>query len=70
MRKPYITTQKDLRAAFWRENTSLSRKRIPSHDGRGRMYTATTRTAWCQWIDSLARAGVISESLASRACLD
>lgn len=56
-----ITTQKELRAQFWTDNPNVSRKRIKSHDGIGRMYTADTRAAFCEYIDALHRSGVISK---------
>jgi hypothetical protein len=64
-----ITTQKALRAAFWRDNPGLSRRMIPAYSGKGRMYCTDIRVAWCDYVESQARAGVISEALADRATL-
>jgi hypothetical protein len=64
-----ITTQKELRATFWRDNPGLSRRMIPAYSGQGRMHVTDTRVAWCDYIDAQARAGLISEDLAERATL-
>ncbi len=64
-----IKTQKALRAAFWRDNPDASRRMIPAYSGKGRIYCTDTRVAWCEYIDAQARAGIISEGLASRATL-
>lgn len=68
-----ITNQKDLRKAFWQDNSNVSRRRIPnedSHLGKPTRYVTDTYCAFVDWIDMLARDGVISESLAQRATLD
>lgn len=64
-----ISTQKELRAAFWRDNPDAARRMIPAYSGSGRMYCTDTRVAWCDYVDHLQRAGAISESLADRATL-
>lgn len=64
-----ITTQKALRASFWRDNPQCSRRTIPDYSGIGRMYCTDTRVAWCDYVDSLQRSGLISETLAYRATL-
>lgn len=64
-----IQSMRALRAAFWRENPRASRRLIPSYDGAGRMYCTDTRAAFCEWLDSAARDGRISENLAQRATL-
>ena len=60
-----ITTQRDLRRAFREAFPALSYKRY--RDGS---YPTDTRVTWVDWIDSLARDGAISESLAQRATLE
>ena len=60
-----ITTIRNLRMAFWHDHPSADRKRW--RDGT---YKADTRMAWCDYIDALARDGIISEALASRATLE
>jgi hypothetical protein len=59
-----ITTQKTLRAQFWANHPELSRKRK-----RG-LYECDTRVAFCDYVDSMARAGDISQALAQRVTLD
>ena len=66
-----ITTQKAIRAAFWASH--------PDHEAYALMWgiktapqnrhNIDTRTAFCDYVDSLAKSGMISEKLASRATL-
>ena len=65
------TTQQQLRAAFWGElpDWLTGNARIYVRGQRQNDYPADTRTAWCDWIDSLQRSGQISEALAQRATL-
>jgi hypothetical protein len=65
-----LTTQVELRSAFWDENPSLVCRRGP----RGRILPqneqpAATRAAFSDYVDTLARAGEISAALADRATL-
>ena len=60
-----ITTQKALRASFWANHTHL--QRVPGRTQNG--YPVDTRTAFCDYVDNLARNGEISETLAQRATL-
>ena len=64
-----ITTQKELRAEFWRTFPNLPRKRIKNYAGTGKMYCTDARCAWCDWLDSLSKDGEISNALADRATL-
>lgn len=64
-----ITTQKALRAAFWRDNPGADRRLIRDYAGTGLMHVTDTRVAWCDYVDAQSRAGVISEGLADRATL-
>lgn len=64
-----ITTQKALRAAFWRDNPGASRKLITDYAGTGRMHCTDTRAAWVNYIDAQCRAGIISPEFAARATL-
>ncbi len=59
-----ITTQRQLRHAFWQQHPDLSRRR-----GRDGDYLTDTRVTWVDWIDALCRDAVISEALAQRATL-
>jgi hypothetical protein len=65
-----ITTQRELRRAFWEQHPMLDRKRIRDYSGNGKMYVTDTRCAWVDWMDAMSRNGEISEELAQRATLD
>ena len=56
------TTQKQIRAAFYADNPTIKRRPQNEHN-------ATTRTAFCEFIDSLHRAGLISDALVRRVTL-
>ena len=60
-----ITTQTELRAAFWLAH--------PEYERKGRMrqndYPTDTRCAWVDFVDGMNRAGEISDALAERAAL-
>lgn len=62
---PQITTQHQLRAAFWREHPDL--RRVPGKSQND--YPTDTRVAWCDYVEHLARLGAIPETLAQRATL-
>ena len=64
-----ITTQRELRAEFWRTFPQLSRRKITNYSGNGKMHVTDTRVTWCDWIDSLSKDGAISQELANRATL-
>lgn len=64
-----ITTQKELRREFWAQHPHLPRRKIKNYSGNGTMYPTDTRCAWCDWLDSMKKAGQISDSLAYRATL-
>ena len=62
-----MTTQAEIRRAFWEtfpEFAPLRRTRKRQND-----YPATVRAAFVDWVDSLARSGEISETLAQRVTL-
>ena len=65
------TNQQQLRAAFWAEHDSFDHQaRAAGIRSKGQnAQCATVRCTWCDWIDSLARDGQISEALAQRATL-
>lgn len=65
-----MTTQAEVRRAFWQGAPAEMRKRVPSYDGKGRMYNATTRSEFVEFVDMLARDGHISEALAQRVTLE
>lgn len=64
-----ITTQKQIRALFWETFPDLPRWKIRDHSGAGTMYPTDTRCAFCDFLDSLHRDGMISDALADRATL-
>lgn len=64
-----MTTQKEVRAAFWREHPNLSRRKIPNYSGNGTMHVTDTRCAFCDYVDMLSRSGEISPDLAERVTL-
>jgi hypothetical protein len=67
--KHQITNQRDLRRAFWLEHAS-ERDATAPHTGKTQNdYPADVRTTWCDYVDMLARDGIISEQLAQRATL-
>lgn len=63
-----ITTQKQIRAAFWETHPNLSRKRTRAF-GKELEYCTDTRCAFVDYVDLLRRNGEISEALAQRATL-
>lgn len=60
-----ITTQKELRAAFWESHPDLTRQGRKTQND----YPTDTRIAWCDYIDRMCRDGQISEKLGQRATL-
>ena len=60
-----LTSEKAIRAAFWRENTEAIRRRGKGHNGQ----TTDTRCCFVDWLDQQARAGRVSERLAFKATL-
>lgn len=74
MEKYPITTQKQVRAAFWEyvaeyKPRGVTRKKITDYTGRGKMYNTDTRSEFVNFVDSLARNGQISSALAHRVTL-
>jgi hypothetical protein len=59
-----MTTQRQVRAAFWEAHPAASRKK-----GRDGDYLTDTRVAFCDYVDSLEKDGQISEALAYRVTL-
>ena len=64
-----MTTQKQIRAAFWEAHPNLPRKKIRNYAGTGRMHVTDTRCAFVDFVDYLSKAGDISQELAQRATL-
>jgi hypothetical protein len=59
-----MTTQRQVRAAFWEAFPSASRKK-----GRDGDYLTDTRCAFVDYVDSLEKDGLISDALAHRVTL-
>lgn len=66
-----MTTQKQIRAAFWQAHPHLEAyaRRWGIKTASQNRHNTTTRTAFCDFLDYLARTGEISEALAFRATL-
>ena len=69
-----MTTQKQIRAAFWAAHPTADRRRYPARDwtredNSSRDYCTDTRCAFVDFVDHLARCGEITETLAQRATL-
>ena len=69
-----MTTQKQIRAAFWQAFPELPRRRYryswsQSDKTAELVYPIDTRCAFVDFLDSLERSGQISEALANRATL-
>jgi hypothetical protein len=66
-----MTTQKQIRASFWQSHPDLEAHALKWQikTAPHNRHNATTRTAFVDYLDTLARAGEISENLASRATL-
>lgn len=65
-----MTTQRQVRAAFWAEQIpGTSRRKVKDYSGTGRMYDTDTRVAFSDFVDYLVCSGQISEELAQRVTL-
>ena len=62
-----ITTQKELRKAFWQGSPHL--RAMYHSKKRQNEFNATIRSEWVEFVDMMARDGQIIESLAQRATL-
>ena len=60
-----ITTQKQLRAEFWRNHSQF--KRVLGWDQN--KYPTDVRVAWCDFVDDMYQSDQISKGLAERATL-
>ncbi len=60
-----ITTQAQLRAAFWEGHPHFKRRPGKTQND----YPADIRVTWCDYVDTMNRCGVISDALAQRATL-
>ena len=67
-----LTTQAQVRAAFWRDHAKvpgITKRKIPNYSGNGRMHTTDTRCAFADYVDQLSKSGEISQALAQRVTL-
>ena len=69
-----MTTQKQIRAAFWNAHPTADRRRYPARDwtredNTSRDYCTDTRCTFVDFVDHLARSGEITEALAERVTL-
>lgn len=68
-----ITNQRDLRRLFWQEHPQLEplhrRTRNYGNTPETRQYPTDVRVAFCDWLDSLHRDGLVSHHLANNAIL-
>lgn len=72
-----MTTQKQVRKAFWQawrdgqfKGLNVTPRRITNYSGNGTMHNTDTRTAFCDFVDSLNREGQLAEGLVERVTLD
>ena len=71
-----ITTQRQVRAAFWEAKRSgyfaglnVTPRRITNYAGNGKMHNTDTRCAFVDFVDGLSKSGEISSDLAYRVTL-
>lgn len=71
-----MTTQKQVRAAFWQawregqfKGLNVTPTRITDYSGIGKMHNTDTRCAFVDFVDSLAKNGQLPEGLADRVTL-
>lgn len=64
-----IITKKAIRQLFWQENPNLSRKKITSYDGKGKMYKTDTRVAFVDFVQTLHSNKQISDNMVQKITL-
>ena len=67
-----ITTQKELRKAFWQGNLNKHIQLFNCITGKPltqNEYNATIRVEWCDFVDMLQKDNLISKKLANKATL-
>lgn len=71
-----LTTQKQVRKAFWDawrngqfQGLNVTPKRIRDYSGNGKMHNTDTRCAFCDFVDAMNRNGELAEGLAERVTL-
>lgn len=64
-----LTSQVEVRKAFWAAHPTLPRKLIRNYAGTGKMHQTDVRCAFVDFIDYLERSNQISTALARRVTL-
>lgn len=71
-----LTTQKQVRAAFWEayrrgefKGLDVTPRRITNYSGNGKMHNTDTRCAFVDFVDSLSKSGELKDGLAERVTL-
>mgnify|MGYP003635312170 CR=1 FL=1 len=71
-----ITTQKELRKAFWQGYKTLNNiniiklyNQVTKKPLTQNEYNATIRSEWCEFLDAMQKEGIISEKLSNKAIL-
>ena len=61
-----MTTQAQIRKAFWEAYPNADRKKIKDDSGKGRCYSVDTQTLFVEYVNAIRWAELISEDLAFR----
>ena len=73
-----MTTQKQVRQAFWQavrngefagNGLNVTPRRITNYSGNGKMHNTDTRCAFCDFVDMLSQSGELAEGLVERVTL-
>lgn len=71
-----LTTQRQVRAAFWQawrdgqfKGWNVTPKRITNYSGNGKMHNTDTRCAFVDFVDGLSKDGQLKEGLVERVTL-
>ena len=64
-----LTTQAQVRAAFWRDHPQADKRKITDYSGHGKMYRTDTRCTFVDYVDSLQRNGEITPAMAQKVTL-
>ena len=77
MRSYQLTTQKQVRQAFWEAyrrgdfaGLNVSPRKITNFSGNGRMHNTDTRVAFSDFVDMLSKDGQLKDGLVERVTLD
>jgi hypothetical protein len=71
-----ITTQKELRKAFWQGYKTINNiniiklyNQVTGKPLTQNEYNATIRSEWCEFVDAMQKDGIISKRLSNKATL-